>query len=186
MNQPQMLPNEIEYVISSFKLPDVLKDEISMYSRKTLSKEMKSEITKKSRKLKIEASNRKLLDNFIIDLDIDINHNKYPTGLKYLRLVKKESRRISQKLNVRHEKKFVLGLHDIVYPHPDIFKFIEHNWKNVSNYVSNRKPPNEYVKHFIDIVYEQIPRKFDFRAFVYAANVYLDLLNRFDSPIDFD
>ena len=180
-----MLPNEIEYVISSFKLPDVLKDEIEMYSRKTLSKEMKSEITKKSRKLKIEASNRKLLDNFILDLDIDINDN-YSHGIKYLRLVRKESKRLFKKLNVRHQKKFVLGLHDIVYPHPDIFKFIEHNWKNVSNYVSNRKPPNDFVKHFIDIAYEQIPRKFDFRAFVYAANDYNNLMNRFESPLDFD
>ena len=156
-----------------------------MYSRKTVPKHMKSEITKKSRKLKIEASNRKLLDKFLSDLDLDIQHNKYP--LKYLRLVRKESKRLFKKLNVRHQKKFVLGLQDIVYPHPDLFKFIEKNWKDVSNYVSNRKKPNEYIKYFIDIAYESnLPRKFDFRAFVYAANDYLDLLNRFETPLDFD
>jgi len=187
-NKPYASEEEKSFIMNQIgdqmELPLVLKNRILEYSRRKVSRNMKSEITRKSRKLEKQSSNRKKLDNYFKELELDIESRSYPK--KYYRYVTNESNRIFYKLNQKYQKKFVLALCDIFYPHPSLFKFIDKHHKDVSDFISNRKKMNEYTSYFTSFFYgENIPRKFEFRSFMINSNEFLGWFEEFESPLDF-
>ena len=172
---------ELVSLMNSMNLPSDVQTKIELLSRKNVSKKLKSQIVKKSRKVKNTISSRAILDDFIERLDrTSENHSRY------VRHVRKRALDLFTKLSPQHQRKFALGLHDLDFPHPQLFSFIESKWKPVSEYMLHRIP-NSTIKHYMDIAHgSTIPTKFNFRTFVTNCDEYLKLYDsEFEDPSDF-
>ena len=109
-------------------------------------------------------------------------HETYPDLLK-LR-VSRPSIQLFYALNHKYRESFVKALErDIEFPHKDMFPWLKLNWKQVIEYIGNRKiPQSEGVKHFIHYSYgNDIPKKVNFRKIVNIVNEYIS-----DHDYDYD